>query len=75
MKVLVVYWHPDSQRSNGPILRTAHEALESAGREARVSDLHAMRINPVSDRANYTTTKDRGYFKPPIGRASPTEVG
>lgn len=66
MKVLVVYWHPEPRSFNAAMLHTARETLTGLGHEVRVSDLHAMRFDPVSGRHNFTTVKDPGYFKPQI---------
>jgi NAD(P)H dehydrogenase (quinone) len=58
MRVFIVHAHHEPQSFNGALTRAAVSSLSSAGREVRVSDLHAMRFDPVSDRRNLVTTKD-----------------
>ena len=41
----------------------ATEALAGAGHEVAVSDLYAMRFDPVSDRRNFVTTHDPDYYR------------
>ena len=44
-------------------MRTACETVVAAGHEVIASDLYEMRFDPVSDRRNFTTVKEPGYFK------------
>lgn len=55
MRVFIVHAHPEPRSFNGAMTRVATEALTAAGHETKVSDLHAMGFNPVSDRRNFTT--------------------
>jgi NAD(P)H dehydrogenase (quinone) len=55
MRVFIVHAHPEPRSFNGAMTRVATEALAAAGHETKVSDLHAMGFNPVSDRRNFTT--------------------
>ncbi len=43
--------------------RAAAEALAAAGHEVRVSDLYAMRFDPVSDRRNFVAAHDPDYYR------------
>jgi NAD(P)H dehydrogenase (quinone) len=63
MRVLIVHAHPEPKSFNGAMTRTAADALTAAGHEVEVSDLYAMRFNPVSDRSNFTTTLDPDHFR------------
>ncbi|WP_419698838.1 NAD(P)H-dependent oxidoreductase [Mucilaginibacter sp. NFX135] len=63
MKVLIVYAHPEPQSMNGTMLSSAVNTLTNAGHEVKVSDLYAMRFNPVSDRTNFTTVNNPSFFK------------
>ncbi|HUN69755.1 MAG TPA: NAD(P)H-dependent oxidoreductase [Burkholderiales bacterium] len=74
MNVFVVYWHPEPQSFNGALFRTACDALAAAGHEVRTSDLHEMRFDPVSSRANFTTVKDPDYLKLQIEEMHATEA-
>jgi NAD(P)H dehydrogenase (quinone) len=75
MKAFVVFAHPEPRSFNGALFRTAVETLRGAGHEVAVSDLHAMRFQPVSDRRNFTTVKDPDYLKPQVEELHATEVG
>ncbi|MBO2010173.1 NAD(P)H-dependent oxidoreductase [Hymenobacter negativus] len=63
MNVLIVFAHPEPQSFNGALLHTAVAALEAAGHAVQVSNLYAHLFDPVSDRHNFTTTRDASFFK------------
>jgi len=63
MKVFIVHAHHEPRSMNGALTATAAEALTRAAHEVEVSDLYAMRFDPVSDRRNFTTAKDEAYLK------------
>lgn len=63
MNVFIVFAHHEPQSFNGALLRQAQRVLGEAGHTVRVSDLHAMRFDPVSDRRNFTGAKDAAYLK------------
>lgn len=63
MKIFIVHAHPEPQSFNGALTRHAKNILESVGDEVIISDLYAMKFNPVSDHRNFTTLKDPNYFK------------
>jgi NAD(P)H dehydrogenase (quinone) len=63
MNVFIVYCHPEPHSFNGAMLLTACETVVAAGNEVLTSDLYEMCFDPVSDRRNFTTVKDPGYFK------------
>jgi NAD(P)H dehydrogenase (quinone) len=63
MNVLIVFAHPEPQSFNGALVRTAVAALEAAGHAVQVSDLYAQPFDPISDRRNFTTTRDAVFFK------------
>ncbi len=54
MRIFIVHAHNEPTSFNGAMTRTAVAALEEAGHEVVVSDLYAMRFDPVSDRRNFT---------------------
>lgn len=74
MKVFVVYWHPEPQSFNAAMFQTACETLAAVGHEVKTSDLYAMRFDPVSNRKNFMTLKDRRYFKPQLEEVHATEI-
>jgi len=63
MKAFIVYAHPEPKSFNGALYETAVSTLENDGWDVRTSDLYAMNYNPVSDRRNFTITKDPDYLK------------
>lgn len=63
MNVFIVHAHPEPRSFNGALTRKAVEVLEEEGHAVRVSDLHAMGFDPVSDRRSFITVKDPDYFK------------
>ncbi|MEM8883138.1 MAG: NAD(P)H-dependent oxidoreductase [Planctomycetota bacterium] len=75
MKVFLLLAHPESQSFNGALHRRAVETLEAQGHEVRTSDLYRMPFDPVSDRRNFSTTKDADYFKQQVEEMHATEVG
>lgn len=75
MKVLLVLAHPEPNSFNGAMARVAEQALSAAGHLVAVSDLYRMGFDPRSTRANFTSVKDAGYFKPQIEEMHATEVG
>jgi NAD(P)H dehydrogenase (quinone) len=62
-KVFIVHAHPEPQSFNGALTRRAQEVLEAQGHQVKVSDLYAMKFDPVSDRRNFLGVKDADYFK------------
>lgn len=62
MQILLVHVHPEPKSFNGALTRTAVEGLTRAGHSVVVSDLYAMRFDPVSDRRNFTTVKNAAQF-------------
>ncbi|HEY9238457.1 MAG TPA: NAD(P)H-dependent oxidoreductase, partial [Burkholderiaceae bacterium] len=54
MNVLIVYAHPEPHSFNRAMLDAATETLQSCGHRVTVSDLYAMKFNPVADAADFT---------------------
>ncbi|MEI6034827.1 MAG: NAD(P)H-dependent oxidoreductase [Verrucomicrobiae bacterium] len=75
MNVFLINAHAEPKSFNGAMFRTAQEVLRAAGHSVHVSDLYAMRFDPVSDRRNFTTVKNPEYFKQQIEEIHATEVG
>ena len=74
MKVFIVYAHPEARSFNGALSRAAQETLRAAGHDVVISDLYAMKFDPISDRRNFTTVKDPDFFKQQIEEMHATEV-
>ncbi len=73
MKVFIVYAHPEAQSFNHAMLQTAKEALERNGDTVKISDLYAIRFNPVAGRSAYKSVKDPLVFKQQIEEQYATE--
>jgi NAD(P)H dehydrogenase (quinone) len=58
MNVLIVHAHHEPSSFNATLLRAAVSALREHGHEVEVSDLYAMRFDPVSDRRNFESMFD-----------------
>ena len=74
MKAFIVYWHPEPQSFNHAMFTTACQTLKDAKWEVKTSDLHAMKFNPVSSRANFQSVKDPDYFKQQIEEMHASET-
>jgi NAD(P)H dehydrogenase (quinone) len=48
---------------NGAMFNTAITTLQEARHDVKTSDLYAMRFNPTSDRANFTSVHNDTFFK------------
>ncbi|TDP97399.1 NAD(P)H-dependent oxidoreductase [Labedaea rhizosphaerae] len=64
MHVLWVLAHPDDRSLNGALHRDGLEALAEAGHTVEVSDLYAMKWNPVVDRDDFGTDGERLHVGP-----------
>jgi NAD(P)H dehydrogenase (quinone) len=74
MKVFIVHAHPEPKSFNGALTRHAKVVLENAAHEVKISDLYAMKFNPVSDRRNFTSQKNQDYFKQQTEELYATEI-
>lgn len=63
MRVLIVHAHHEPTSFNSAMTHEAVTALTDAGHEVVVSDLYAMKFDPVSDRRNFTTVADGTVLK------------
>ncbi|HEY3144719.1 MAG TPA: NAD(P)H-dependent oxidoreductase, partial [Dongiaceae bacterium] len=75
LKTLLVLAHPERNSFNGAMADTALETLRGRGHEVALSDLYRMGWDPVSDRRNFTSVKDPGYFKQQVEEDHATETG
>jgi NAD(P)H dehydrogenase (quinone) len=74
MKAFIVFAHVEPRSFNGALFRAARDTLRAAGHEVAVSDLCAMKFDPVSDRRNFTSVKDPDFFKQQTEEMHATEV-
>ena len=61
MKVLLVHAHPEPQSFSAALKSLAEEELASQGHEVQVSDLYAMRFNPVASAADFGSRANPDY--------------
>ena len=57
-----------------PCLGQHAKHLPRQGHDVRTSDLHEMHFNPVSGRKNFTSVKDKDFFKQQIEEMHATEM-
>ena len=71
MKILLVFAHPEPKSFGARMLATACATLRQDGHDVAVSDLYAMRFNPVASAEDFTTRRfpDIRYWN------EPTRVG
>lgn len=63
MNVLVVYAHPEPLSFNRALLERSVEVLEEEGHTVQVSDLYAMKFNPVASDADFTERRFPGQMQ------------
>ncbi|MEA5572637.1 NAD(P)H-dependent oxidoreductase [Calothrix sp. UHCC 0171] len=73
MKIFIVHAHPEEKSFNAGLTRHAKNVLEAAGNEVIISDLYAMKFDPISDRRNFTFQQDSNYFKQQLEEKYATE--
>ena len=74
MKVFIVHAHHEPRSFNGALTEVAQRVLTSDGHEVRISDLYAMKFDPVSDRRNFTSVKNPDYLKQQMEEMHASEV-
>lgn len=74
MKVFIVHAHHEPKSFNGALTNVAQKVLTSIGHEIKISDLYAMRFDPVSDRRNFTSVKNPEYLKQQMEEMYASEV-
>lgn len=75
MQVLIVHAHPEPRSFNGAMTGVAQQTLTEQGHQVTVSDLYAMNFHAASDRTNFATVADDGYFKPQAEETHASEHG
>lgn len=63
MKVLIVYAHPERRSFNAAMKNLAVEVLRGAGHEVQVSDLYAMKFEPVGGPIDFSALEDPSTFR------------
>ena len=75
MKILIVHAHHEPRSFCSALARRAEQSLLAQGHSVDFADLYADHFNPVSDRRNFSTTKNPDYLKQQVEEAYATEVG
>lgn len=63
MNVLIVFAHPDPRSLNASLRDVCVAELQALGHRVEVSDLYAMRFNPVVDRTDFPLLPPDGRLK------------
>lgn len=63
MNVLLVYAHPEPRSFNGAMKDVAVHTLSQAGHQVRLSDLYAMKFNPVVEPSQFPERADPAFFR------------
>jgi len=63
VRIFIVHAHHEPTSFSGALTREAQTVLTQAGHAVVVSDLYAMRFDPVSDRRNFLSVKDPTRLK------------
>ncbi len=74
MKIFIVHAHHEPKSFNGALTNAAQRLLTSIGHEVKISDLYAMKFDPVSDRRNFTSVKNPDYLKQQMEEMYASEV-
>ncbi|MHB9841841.1 NAD(P)H-dependent oxidoreductase [Paraburkholderia terrae] len=61
MKVLIIHAHPEPNSFCAALKSAAEEEFRNDGHEVRVSDLYAMRFNPVASSADFSDRVNPDY--------------
>lgn len=61
MKVLIVHAHPEPKSFSSALKSTALDEFQKEGHEVQVSDLYAMRFNPVASAADFDLRANPDY--------------
>jgi putative NADPH-quinone reductase len=75
MNIFLILAHPEPHSFNGALFQQARKFLAESGHTVKTSELYSMDFNPVSGRHNFTSIKDRNYFKPQAEEIYATEIG
>jgi NAD(P)H dehydrogenase (quinone) len=74
MNVLIVHAHEEPKSFNAALKDTAVRVLAESGHTVVVSDLYAMKFNPVGGTHDFTKLADPGYFKYGVEQTKATEA-
>ncbi len=73
MNAFTLLAHPEPQSFLAALHERSIATLREAGHTVETSDLYRMGFDPVSDRRNFTTTKETEYYKQQLEELHATE--
>ncbi len=74
MNVLIVYAHEEPKSFNGALKDAAVQVLRESGHTVVVSDLYALKFNPVGGKHDFTALADPDFFKYGVEQTKATEA-
>jgi NAD(P)H dehydrogenase (quinone) len=74
MNVLIVHAHEEPKSFNGAMRDVAVRVLQESGHTVELSDLYAMKFNPVGGKHDFTKLADPDDFKYGIEQTTATEA-
>ena len=74
MNVLIVHAHEEPKSFNGAMRDAAVSVLQECGHEVEVSDLYAMKFDPVGGKHDFTQLADPEFFKYGVEQGRATEA-
>lgn len=75
LKVFIVHAHPEEKSFCAAMQRVAVEEFEGQGHEVRVSDLYAMKFNPVASKADFNNPSNPHYCSYALEQRHGVETG
>jgi NAD(P)H dehydrogenase (quinone) len=75
MKILYVYAHPEPKSFNAALRDTALSALQEKGHEVKLSDLYAIKFNPVLSASDFPERKNLDVFNPFLEAIKASKTG
>jgi NAD(P)H dehydrogenase (quinone) len=75
LDVLIVHAHPEPRSFCAALARTALETLSGVGHRVEISDLYAMKFDPVAKAADFGQRRDAGYLNYALEQRHNTELG
>jgi len=73
MNILIVHAHHEARSFSSALKDRAAATLRALGHQVEISDLYAMRFDPVSNRSNFTTVADAEFLKQQSEEAHATQ--
>lgn len=75
MNILYIFAHQEPKSFNSTLKEAAITFLEKNGHSVRLSDLYAMKFNPVLDRADFLQPKNTDIFNPFLEQMNASKKG